>query len=410
MLTSSATRPASGRVFVVGFVIGLLPAIVFALLGERFLRRSYESASHEQIVAAQMKRPGIYGSALRNDFYGYKVALYRATLPKIVAIGSSRTMELQQLGFRDSFVTLGGAVRSIGDGERLLAEMKATGHMPEIVLFGVDYWWFNAEFQGPNDRAGVQLVSRLDAGKQAVERWLGTWFLPARWLYNRKIGVRELIGVSLGDQQLAPPLPRAYGLGALNNLRGFASDGHYRYLGDAFGKFVEPDRGFAESLGLIRRGGERFAFGVHPAEDRFARFHALVAAFEAAGSHVITFVPPVATAVLDEHARQGSKLAYIPETLERLQRERPVHFDFLDPRTLGADNCEFVDAYHGGEVIYLRVVLAIASDPRSGLGPHVDRELLRTTIQRTAGRVIVDGDSFLPRYKEVDFLELGCAK
>jgi hypothetical protein len=399
------TQPASRRGFLVGVALGLVPALTFAVLSGMFLRRSYERASYDEIIAKQLRDGGIYGSAMKNDFYEYKVALYRTTLPKLVAIGSSRTMELQQLGFRAPFVTLGGAVRSISDGERIFAEMKATGHLPEIVIFGVDYWWFNDAFEGYNRKD-----ESLGSYKARAESWLGTYFSPARWLYSRKVGAREYVEIGLHGKQLPRPLPPAYGLAALDNLRGFAPDGHYRYLGDAFGRLPEPDARWKESIDLIRRGGDRFVYGEHPSEKRFAEFHALLDGFRAAGVHVITFMPPVSSAILAEHARQGDKLGYIEETRERLRREFPDHHDFLDATTVGSNDCEFVDAYHGGEITYLRVVRALADDPATKLASYVDRDLLTKVIDAHAGHVLADGEAFAPAFKEVDFLDLGCTK
>jgi len=395
----SVRRETTATRFFVGVGLGLLPAVAFGVLGLLFLRNTYESASHEDIVATQVEKGGIYGSALRDDFFEYKVALFRATKPRIVSIGSSRAWGIQQRGFREPFVSLGGPVRSVKDGERLLASMRAEHHMPEVVLFAIDYWWFNDAWNPDDKRSSY---------KEEVEDVLGKPFRPAMWLYTAKVGVRDFVDVSLHASQVPAPLPPAYGVLARYSLHGFAPDGHYSYLGDAFG-LIAPDKHFDQAVAQIRKGTSRYVFGRHASQERVERFRALVRGFEAAGARVITYIPPVSSVVRAEIARQGEKLAYVQETLEALHREQLAAYDFHDPTSIGGTDCEFIDGYHGGEVLNLRIVRAIASDPRSRLADHVDLPAIDQAIAHASGHVLVDGDRYAP-YKEVDFLDLRCPK
>jgi hypothetical protein len=53
----------------------------------------------------------------------------------------------------------------------------------------------------------------------------------------------------------------------------------------------------------------------------------------------------------------------------------------VDPREYGSSECEFLDAYHGGEVTYLRIVLGLSEMPGSPLKPFVRRDVVQRLIK-----------------------------
>ena len=110
---------------------------------------------------------------------------------------------------------------------------------------------------------------------------------------------------------------------------------------------------------------------------------------------IIAFVVllPMAGAIvarMDEHGGYGH-VAALRRWLARMPGEG---YDFHDPRALGADDSEFLDHIHPGDVVYLRMLRAILeARPDSALAPYLDADALDRAIHRARGlRHLPPGD------------------
>jgi hypothetical protein len=159
----SATQRAPSQC---GFLLAFVaPCVIGALLaGFSFavLTSNNEQVGPVEAARIQHQQGGLYGSALRYRPYPYKLELYRLSQPDVAIVGSSRAMPFLRDGFSAPEISLGGAVNEIAEGERLIPEMLAL-HKPRLVIFTLDYWWFNeariaepTEFSASSD-TGVSL-------------------------------------------------------------------------------------------------------------------------------------------------------------------------------------------------------------------------------------------------------------
>lgn len=82
--------------------------------------------------------------------------------------------------------------------------------------------------------------------------------------------------------------------------------------------------------------------------------------------------------------------------------------DFTDPRTFAATDCEFVDGFHGGEVVYARILRDMA-DRWSSLLAYVDMDKINAVIRDWRGHALVP-DPRLTDRPEVDFMRSDCPK
>jgi hypothetical protein len=117
-----------------------------------FVKSTGENMSIMDIVAKQNSPSSvsIYGTALRDNTSKYKLHMLKQRDSKIVALGSSRVLQFQEYMFNDSFYNLGGVMNSISDGNMIadyIIKLK-----PEIILLGIDIWWFNENYLKPNQQ------------------------------------------------------------------------------------------------------------------------------------------------------------------------------------------------------------------------------------------------------------------
>ena len=143
-------------------------------------------------------------------------------------------------------------------------------------------------------------------------------------------------------------------------------DGSYLY-----GRLLlseNDDYMFSDVLNRIKKQKPRFA----PAEinraavDVYEKFLGLCAA---ENIYLITFLPPYSHRVYDELAEKSDQYPYIfqlHDTLAPLCKKYnyPL-YDFSDLKTLGANDFETIDGFHGSETAYFKIAhLIFQNEPK----------------------------------------------
>ncbi|MGH8453678.1 MAG: hypothetical protein ACRESW_03925, partial [Nevskiales bacterium] len=320
----------------------LLPCLPPLVASYLYLRNSGELQTMEQMGEVQSSRQDfcLVGPTLHEDFYHYKLALYRARKPDVVVIGSSRVLQFRENYFRDRFLNMGSSMREIATGEHLLHAMLQT-HKPKLVILGVDYWWFNEQVEEPGARPPpVKRSPKVDFG-QLMQPWI--------WLREGKIG-REDFFNRLNPLYRAKGLCRI-GVRARTDDSGFGPDGS-NYSGALVtgrkNNFL--DRQFEITLDAVREGDSRWKHGSVANDDHVRMFVALVQAFREQGIEVLLFLPPLAPSVVTAMSGLGNSYAYIDDMRHKLTAAGLTVFNFHDPRAIGSSDCEFIDGSHGGDI------------------------------------------------------------
>jgi hypothetical protein len=170
------------------------------------------------------------------------------------------------------------------------------------------------------------------------------------------------------------------------------------------------DQGFANTLGRLANADGPFEHGDHAETSRFAQFDALLAGLEGEGITPVVILTPLAGRVLAAMGGMGEAFGYVAQVRAYLAGLEVESYDFLDPALLGANDCEFVDGFHGGEVVYQRILLAIVeANPASALAPLLDAAALAAATA-SPGRALGPESAREYSAREADFLELGCTK
>jgi hypothetical protein len=386
------------RRFLIAF---LVPCTVAALLAGFSLAVLYSNNEHVSPVEAariQHASGGLYGSALVYRPYPYKLELYRLNQPDVAVVGSSRALPFLPNGFATSEISLGGAVNEIADGERIIPELLAA-HKPKLVIFTLDYWWFNQARVA--DPAEVSVSTDISFS-------LDDLMAPYRWLADGEVSFGGLLRTIF----VRPAGPPRLGAWANQNNSGFDESGARHYGEVLAGGIKHPDRNFKYTLKRIARGknSSKTAADAVFSETGWASLQHIDAMLRSSGVEVRYVMPPFPEAVL-QALRQSGGADLIDTLQERLARSGYPFYDFTEGAKIGATDCEFVDGFHGGFVAYLRILRAMAPDLEAvpslkGIIRPVDE--LDRLIADNAGRVTLHDEAWSGR--EIDFLGLGCHK
>jgi hypothetical protein len=336
-----------------------------------------------QVVARQLEnRDILYLSGLSQDVASYKLELAKAEHPEVIAIGSSRALQVRDFFFSKSFVNWGLAVRSVGQLEWATRAIVTLQPRPKLVIIFLDAWWFNERHQSAKD---VYVLRQAHLSN--IYR-------------NTYVLIKNLFVGKLSNRD------KRLGLGAIRSNQGFDYYGSFHYVAEVTGR-AEPDVRFENTLRRIQTQDDRWIGGDEANHLAIERWRTATTELENNGVQVITILPPFSSVVVDKMRLSGN-YGYLWRLAEQLGGSV---LDYTDPRRLPAfSDCEFIDGSHGGEVLYARLLFDVAQQrpelalflDTTRLGAWIDTNrglAAPTTIRLHSGKA-----------REIDFLRLGCAK
>lgn len=359
-------------------------------------------AAIERAVASQASGTfALFGSGLSQDFVDYKLQLYAAVKPEIIAIGSSRVMQFRGAWFRKSFLNMGGVAGNLAVLRSTLDALLKISR-PKVVIIGLDFWWFLPQWEADPYKYVPPTSGSYNYGLASLRK-------PWEWLLEGKISAVDLGAPILGIFGRGFRADR-FGIMAQQTNDGFGPDGSWYYTAEITGQKPAFDYQFHDTIENARRGIRAFYHAntgqTGPSIAHLDAFAEIWCRLKSRGIQVYAFIPPLAGQTLAAMAQKDyPHLYYLREELV----ERGIDaLDFSNPRLLGADDCEFVDGFHGGEVVYARMLRQMA-DRWPMLLAYVNMERLDAIIRDWKGHALTP-DSRLTSRAEIDFLGLGCLK
>ena len=363
----------------------LAAALAFALpfgISEA-LKRWFGELAPAEIADRQMKsKQTLYLSGLDQDVTSYKLELADRLNPSIIAVGSSRALQVRDFFFNEPFVNWGLTVRSIAALDWVASEIVKRPKKPKVVIVFMDPWWFNPKFDDARD-----IFTPRDP--RTANIYKNTYILGQR-LFSRK----------------PLTLPNRLGVAAVDSNQGYDYYGSFHYVsrlvtGDPF------DIKFANTLRQIDTQNQRWIGGAEPNSLAFERWNAAKKRLEQAGIAVVEIIAPLPPTVVT-HLRQRATHAYVAKIAAKLG---PRAIDATNLDYLAQTNdCEFVDGIHAGEVVYARALLD-AAETNPALHPLLRADELRAWIKANQGSASPASVSLYGNgATEVDFLKVGCAK
>ena len=380
----------------------ILILVIFVMpygLSYIYLQANYENNSYSDIVKRQIKNDSIYGTALNGNTFAYKLELIKNVKPKIVALGSSRVMQFRKEGFNTSFVNAGGGMNHLNEGYNFLENMYQF-HKPEHIILGLDFWWFNENFTQP------EYFRNGDDGKNISPHKI---YKPLLWLINGKVNFSSLNNIFLNDEKIENQYTNYdnLGLSAISTSNGFRSDGSNFYSKEVFGLEKSKDERFSNTFKRIRDGRSRFEYGNELSKDRIDILYKILELIKNNNTKIIVFIPPVANATYKE--MEGYQYDFVDRFRELVKFLNMENYDYHNLSVITQNDCEYVDGFHGGDVVYSRILKDIY-DNNSSISKYIDIVNINNSINLYKGNVLTVNSDDIFSHQEVDFLKLGCIK
>jgi len=345
----------------------------------------------EEIVDKQLSSPDycIVGLATRNQGYHYKKEMYQRVLPAVFVHGSSRVMQFKGDYFTQTMFNSGGSMGSVHEGFSFLKEAFVL-HKPKIMIMGIDYWWFSKNYMLPpaEIRPPLPLSHRIS---------LRSYLLPYEWLWQKKLTFSDYFHTMNPMYYFKRSLTHGIGVDGALNRTGFGPDGSYIYTKTVIGK----EKSNVEAFQLK---GHVFDKEAVVDEAHFNHFLAMVDFIRQNKVKVIFFIPPVAPTI----ENKMKHLKVVDELRNRLRLAEIPYYDFHDPRILKTSDCEFVDATHGGDLLYARILGYLASH-EPALKSYLDLARIDYVTHHLQHLARIPC-SRVTKEPEIDFLEIGCDK
>lgn len=394
----------SHTLYLTVITVVLLPCLLVLGMNALILWRAGEFSSSADIAVMLQDQGGVYGSGVHDVRKTLPLNILAERKPKIIAFGSSRPLDFRQEYFTQRFSCTCQAMSLIDDGY-VYAETLLDIHTPEVVIFSLDFWWFqekNRTYPLPPEYKTGPFVDL----KKIIK--------PMALVADGTITIRQYIQLVAGDNDFSELSGiDKEGLLALQRGLGIRKDGSF-FAGVRLTDHAEEY--FSKYADIMKNpqayidDSPRYGPNIKLVDDRFETLRKIIDLFHQKGTKVILILPPIAPPVYEamDLEKTHARFKELPQILQSYGDE---FYDFHDPTKIKTNKCEFADLHHAGDTAYMRLLLQIlAENPNSALRPFIDEKHLARYVKEFSGRTTADFDGTLQSYTEKDFLKLGCNK
>jgi hypothetical protein len=372
-------------------------------LSALFLFQSGELAKPANVARWLQRTDGIYGTALNNNLRQIAFTIYKERQPDIIIMSSSRGVDFRREYFSKTFSCVCSIMSDVPEGIQFVEAIKNMP-APKVAIIGLDYWWLSATHDH------VTVPWRGEGTGTALTRQ--NVFSPYLWVDEGKLTATDVLLIAAGSRNRSPlSTEPKLGVQAIKLANGTRADGTWSPLtgvsateGYMLNMIHSPERSL-----LAERSG-RYSPDQKLDPKKLELLTQLVDALHQRKTKVVLFLLPIINPVVETMETTG-RYRFIWEMRQRLQNFGDEYYDFFDPRTFGAEACEFRDPHHGGNVLSARMLkAALDRNPNSVLRDFVDYKVVDDVIQRFAGKTVATIGTETELFKERDFLKLGCRK
>lgn len=308
--------------------------------------------------------------------YNEKTAYYKlqnadAYRADVLALGTSRAMQITERCFSSSFYNCGGAVN--GNYGEYLEFLKTLSYTPKCVVLDLDIWVFNKTWASNHaDNNLFMRVTQTNNNIFALTGRIGKSYLQQNWTF------RDLQNY-----------PVHFGFNGKINANGYRRDGSYCY-GSIYRANNPPD--FSDVFGRIERGDSRFEYGDELDNETLIQLEALLSWCREHEIHVAAYLAPLPHAVCEKMQESGQYdyVAQITPTCKKLFSAYGFSYgDYLDAASWGISDEQFVDGLHAGEVAHAQMLIDMASqDPV--LASYMDIDMLELQLETAYSGLIFE--------------------
>tara|TARA_R110000787_G_scaffold49111_2_gene117841 strand:- start:13710 stop:14885 length:1176 start_codon:yes stop_codon:yes gene_type:complete len=366
------------RPFLLVSLVSLIVGFIGAVSGLVFSWRTGEISDIREVSARADAKPLLY-NGFSWGVEAYHTARYLDVRPAMVAYGSSRSMQFRSSFFTTRFYNFGG----ISGTEEKLSELTSVlhkAHKPETILYVADFWRY----------ANDWLPGSVAARQHGISREMSVMSVPFQLLRQGRLSVPDIVSVVTGRTPSEFLGLSLVGVNAVLNRKGFGPDGS-NYDFSLTGSSREKQ--FLESYSTMKAdlagNSGIFHTGFSVAGQRIRALSDMKRRLADEGIRLVVISPPVSPRLYDLLSSHPDWSQWLEDWRTAMREQIPDFQDFLDPASLSSPDCEFIDAWHGGDVTYARLMLALSRTWPDMLKVRPD---MPAFIARHAGEVIIAED------------------
>jgi len=372
-----------------------------------FIDHAFENMPFRDLVRIQQEKNAIYGTALSQNTFSYKLELVNYVRPEVLALGSSRVVELREEFFNVPFVNCGAAMNHLNEG-RMFLEKMLTFHKPKLILLGLDFWWFS----GQNKMPERYDYHQNDGATLTFEKLTK----PFLFLGQSKVSFRNYFRVLFfKDRRNRITNYENMGLRAIRASDGFRKDGSSTYASTVLGLTGSQTREIDFPALRDRRGTalRKNDDQEELSKGRLEELNKIIKLCKSRAIKLIIFLPPISQTAYQRLISEPGRHQFFQDLEKQIAALPEETYNFHDIRRIDSNDCECIDSFHIGDVAYQRLLLAIVkSKPESHLSGYLTIHLMEEAIQKFSGKTLTlfDHDKGKFNLPEIDFLHIGCRK
>lgn len=352
-----------GTKFILRGIAFLLP---LALIWSGAVFRSGEMTDWDDAIRMQLQDTGIlYGPTYTENYFYYRAEATRQIEPEVLIIGDSRVAYMRSFFFNQPekvYNACWGAL-STADMEYFLKSQPA-GSI-KTVIFALNHAEFNKNYitveypdedvytkKNPPPSFGEVSLSMLTAWKN------GSLSLPEVWFTSGRVG-----------------------LGAVVSSSGMMSDGSLYPGGElaTIEKDPNPELRMAGVRWRIETGQMRFEYGDVVDAGAVQHLDSLLSYCKSQDIQVICYLPSYAPSInvlMEEYREQyGYHFALAGTVAPLFEKYGFEFYDYTDATVFGCDDSYFMDGFHGGDALTVRMMLDMM-EKGSALGGLCSKDAL----------------------------------
>lgn len=342
------------KAYALKLALFLLPLALFFAVPLSVFWTSRELTSFDNILTASIgSEPVLVGLAYTNLDRPYKIAMTKLQKPQVLAFGTSRVISFTNELFKEpkAFYNAGRGVEYSSDFVPFFND-AFHDFTPKVLIFGVDPHFLDPQRDElAKNRPASESTSTLERFKSLLRNDL---FTPYKQIFSGEINIGALFSAYVKTPDI--------GLTALIKEKGFRNDGSSA-VGDttsaAHQASLEEDtaRRAHEAAGID--GG--WEYNTSLSTLGLNNLRAMLTLAKEKGIHVIGFVPPyrdeMKLAIFSRNDDRSKILLLEPLVLENVFKDYDFpFFDLSLAETVTGTSSEFIDAIHGSESLYTKIM------------------------------------------------------
>lgn len=320
--------------FLLYLFILVLPLLILLPVPLFFFYETGEISTFDSHLR-QLKEKQLFGIAYSGISREYKFHMVDTYKPEIIALGTSRSLEIESNIFNPtySFYNAGVAAQNVRD---LYTFVHKLSYDPKLIVIDINHFWFNSS-RKPGPEATYD-VPKLDVTNIFLScfKFYGDVFVGK--IVPQKLFANENIGIAGRFKE-----------------DGFTRTGSYNYGYYKHDPSKNKDYNFTETMRRIKLHKGRFE-ACNQMDKRVVVFiQNFVNECKNRNIKVLAFIPPFAPMVYDRMIKDGN-YQYIGQIYDNIKdlfdNENYFIYDYTDVRSLGgAKNEDFIDGFHAGVIV-----------------------------------------------------------